>query len=204
MAPSGERVKQILRKGFQSPWSALAAAAAVGMVVYSLATRIAGNWYIEQLNYIDSTTITMVGVLLLRGLSRLRRDADGQAASIALIGALSFIFCFEALFKLSFYTFPWRMAPGELREFIIQVGIAFTALAGFAFHKYRFSTASFVFLVVFVLGWVFWLAAGFPQLTTGRDFYAPIIPVYLTGPMVYVLNRWIKIALCMVYYFLYA
>jgi hypothetical protein len=173
------------------------------MIVYSLYERITGNLYLEPLNYIDCTTITMVGILLLRGLVRLRHNSDSQATSIAMIGALSFVFCFEALFKLSFFMFPWRMPPAELREFIIQVGIALTALAGFAFDKFRFSPASRVFAIVFALGWTTWLVVGFPQLDSGKDFYAPLVNVSLTWPMIYVLNRMTKIALCMVYYFLY-
>jgi len=173
------------------------------MIIYSLYKRIAGTLYLEQLNYLDITTITMVGVLLLRGVVRLRHDSDGQAASIALIGALSFVFCFEALYKLSFFVFPWRMPPPELREFIIQVGIALTALAGFAFRKFRFSPASLVFVVIFVLCWVIWLVLGFPQLGNGKDIYPPHVNISLTLPMIYVLNRITKIALCLVYYCLY-
>ena len=110
------------------------------MIVYSLYNRIAGNLYLEQLNYIDATTITMIGILLLRGVVHLRYDLDGQATSIALIGALSFVFCFEALYKLSFFAFPWRMPPAELREFIIQVGIALTALEGSRIQQIQFLT----------------------------------------------------------------
>jgi len=192
-----------LRARLQRPLSALTAVVAGAMIVYSLYARIAGNLHLEQLNFVDSTTVTMVGVLLLRGLVRLQGDSDGQATAIALIGALSFVFGFEALFKLSFYILPWRMPPAELREFIIQVAIALTALAGFAFHKFRFSPASRLFAIVFALGWAAWLIAGFPQLDNGKDFYPPLINVSLTWPAIYVLNRMTKIALCMVYYCLY-
>jgi hypothetical protein len=95
------------------------------------------------------------------------------------------------------------MSPAELREFTIQVGIALTALAGFAFGKFRFSTASLVFAIVFALCWAIWLAVGFPQLTTGHAFYTPLINVSLTWPMIYILNRITKLALCLVYYCLY-
>jgi hypothetical protein len=142
MISKRERMAQLHRTVIQRPFSTLTAIVSVGMIVYSLSARLAGIRYLEQLNYVDSTTITMVGVLLLRGLWHRRNDSDRQAVSIALIGALSFVFCFEALFKLSFYLFPWRMASTELREFILQMGIALTALAGFAFHKFRFSSAA--------------------------------------------------------------
>jgi hypothetical protein len=204
MVPFKEKMARFLRELIRRPLSLVMAVGAGGMIVFSLALRIMGNWYYEPLNYIDTTTIAMIGVLLLRGLSRLWRDSDAQAASIALIGALSFIFCFEALFKLSFYAFPRRMAPPELRDFIIQVGIALTALAGFAFQKFRFSRASRIFAVIFVAGWVFWLAVGFPQLPAGGNFYPPLIDMRLSGVMIYAFNRLIKLALCAVYFFLYA
>jgi hypothetical protein len=203
MVAQSEKMAELLQTRFQRPLSTLTAVVAGLMIVYSLYKRVAGNLYLEQLNFVDSTTVTMVGVLLLRGLVRLQHDSDGQATSIALIGALSFVFCFEALYKLSFYTFPWRMPPAELREFIIQVGIALTALAGFAFDRFRFSPASQVFAIVFALGWATWLVVGFPQLDNGKDFYAPLVNVSLTWPMIYVLNRMTKIALCMVYYYIY-
>ncbi len=203
MVSRNERIAQSIRMGIRRPLSTLTAIVAGGMIVYSLILRVMGNLYLEQLNYIDITTITMVGVLLLRGLWSLRNDSDAQAVSIALIGALSFVFCFEALFKLSFYILPWRMAPPELREFILQVAIALTVLAGFAFHKFQFSGVSRIFAVIFFLGWIFWLAVGFPQVGTGGNYYPPLLDVRLTGPMVYVLNRLIKVTLCMAFYSLY-
>lgn len=194
----------LLRTGFRRPLSTLTALGAGVMIVYSLYKWIGGGLYLQQLNYIDSTTITMIGVLLLRGVIHLRRDSDSQAASIAMIGALSFVFCFEALYKLSFYTFPWRMSPAELREFTIQVGIALTALAGFAFGKFRLSALSRVFAVVFVLGYATWLLVGFPQLDTGKAIFAPVIDAPLSWTMIYVLNRLTKLALCLVYYCFYS
>ena len=204
MIPKGEMIALNLRAWLKKPLSTLTVFLAILMIVYSLYKRITGNLYLEQLNYIDITTITMIGALLLRGVVRLRKDPDGQATSIALIGALSFVFCFEALFKLSFYTFPWHMPPPELREFIIQVGVALTGMAGFAFNKFRFSSGSKVFAIIFTVGWVFWLVIGFPQLDNGKDFYTPLLIVSITLPMIYGLNRMIKIALCLVYFFFYA
>jgi len=96
------------------------------------------------------------------------------------------------------------MGPAELREFIFQAGSALTATAGFAFHKYRFSTGSRVFAVVFAPGRAIRHGGGFPPLTAGKDFYTPLVPAVLSGSMTYVPNRLIKIALGMVYYFLYA
>lgn len=203
MVPIREMIPLILRTGRQRPLSTLTGVLAGAMIVYSLTQWLTGNLYLEQLNYIDITTLTMIGILLLRGVLRLRRDPDGQATSIALIGALSFVFCFEALYKLSFFWFPWNMPPAELREFIIQVGIALTALAGFAFNKFRFSPASLAAAIGFGLCWAAWLLVGFPQLADGKAFYPPLVNVPLTLPMIYYLNRITKAALCLVYFCLY-
>jgi hypothetical protein len=177
--------EQLIRR----PLSLLTSALAAVLIVAPIYLRVIGNVYIEQLNYIDGTTLVMVGILLLRGILSRRLDTDLQAVSIALIGALSFVFTFEAIFKLSFYAFPWRMPPTELREFVIQVGIALTALAGFAFGKYKISTLSWVFAGIFALGWAIWLLAGFPQLTNGENFYPAVLNISLTWDMIYALNR---------------
>lgn len=57
MVPAGTHLRQILRAVFQRPWSMLMAAVAVGMVVYSLWTRITGHPYVERLGCIDRMTI---------------------------------------------------------------------------------------------------------------------------------------------------
>jgi hypothetical protein len=165
--------------------------------------RSIGNIFLEPLNYIDGSTLVMVGVLLLCGIVSLRRDTDLQAISIALIGALSFVFAFEAIFKLSYYTFPWRMPPPELREFVIQVGIALTVLIGFAFNRFRVSTLSWIFAGIFAVSWIIWLLLGFPQLSNGEPFYPPVVNVHLTWNTIYALNRVTKILLCLVYVFFY-
>jgi hypothetical protein len=173
------------------------------MILVPLYQRIIGKVYLEELNYVDGTTLIMVGILLLRGVISRRHDTDLQAFSIALVGALSFVFTFEALFKLSFYVFPWRMSPAELREFVIQVGIALTALTGFAFAKFRLSKFSWIFTVIFVAGWAIWLLVGFPQLDNGENFYPPVVEVELTWDMIYLLNRALKIVLFLVFFSLY-
>ncbi len=185
------------------PLSMLTIALAIGLILVPLYERSLGNVFLEPLNYIDATTLIMVGILLLRGVVFLRADTDLQAVAIALIGALSFVFTFEALFKLAFFTFPWRMPPPELREFVIQVGIALTALTGFAFGKFRISTASWIFIGLFVLGWIVWLLVGFPQLNTSEIFFTPVINIHLTWDMIYILNRAIKFALCLAFFFFY-
>lgn len=188
----------------QKPLSLLAVLLAGIMIIVPLYQRIIGIVYLEQLNWVDGTTIIMVGILLVRGIVlRWESDTDLQAVSIALIGALSFVFTYEVLYKISFYTFPWRMPGAELREFVIQVGIALTALVGFAFGKFSMSKLSKVFTSVFIASWIIWLLVGFPQLESGKNFYPVIINVPMTLDMIYLLGRATKIALCLVYIFLY-
>ncbi len=185
------------------PLSSFTLALAGIMIAIPLYQRSLGNIYLEQLNWVDGTTLVMIGSLLLRGVVSRRLDTDLQAVSIALIGALSFVFTYEAIYKLSFYTFPWRMPAAELREFVIQVGIALTALVGFAFGKFKVSLPSRVFAGFFVMGWLMWLSVGFPQLENGKNFYPALMPVSLTWQMIYTLNRATKVALCLVYFFFY-
>lgn len=204
MPPKVLASARLVQAGLHRPFSALTFLLAVALVVYALFRLVTGSLYLAQLNFIDTTTILMIAALLLRGVICLRKDPDGQAVSIALIGALSFVFAFEAVYKLSFYAYPRRMAPAELRDFLIQIGIALTASAGFAFGKFRFSKASLGFTAIFALGWVIWLALGFPQLPTGRPYYSALIPVPPAWLLTYLLNRLVKLALCLAYYCLYA
>jgi hypothetical protein len=174
------------------------------MIIVPLYQYMIGKVYIEELNYVDGTTLIMVGILLLFGIVSRHSDSDLQAFSIALIGALSFIFTFEALYKLSFYAFPWRMPPGELREFVIQVGFALTGLTGFAFNKYRMTKSSGIFIGFFIAGWTFWLLIGFPQLNNGEGFYPAVMDIDLTRDMIYILNRALKFMLFLVFFSFYS
>ena len=196
-------LKSITENLMRRPLSFLSGAFAALLILVPLYHRTIGNVYIEDLNYVDGTTLIMVGILMLRGIFSRTHDTDLQAFSIALISALSFVFTFEAIYKLSFYAFPWRMPAGELREFVIQVGIALTALTGFAFGKFRITKVSWIFGVIFVAGWVLWLLVGFPQLDNGEKFYQPVVDVEFTWDMIYVLNRALKIVLFMIFYSFY-
>jgi len=189
------RPERLLYRLARRPLSSATAFLAAIMIVFPLYQRSIGNVYLETFNYVDGTTLIMVGVLLLRGIISLRQDTDLQAVAIALTGSLSFVFAYEAIYKLSFFILPWRMPPPELREFVIQVAIALTALVGFAFGKFRVSTLSLIFAGVFVAELIIWLLAGFPQLNNGGNIYSPVVNVPFTMDMVYVLNRATKIAL---------
>jgi hypothetical protein len=158
-----------------------------------------GNPYLAALDYVDLTTLILVGLVLLGGVWSLRSDSDLQAVSMALLGAVSFLYAYEAVFKLSFYTFPWRMPPTELREFTLEVAIALCGSVGFAFHRFRISRWSWVCFTVFVIGMLFWYAIGFPQLADNQPVFVPLLDLRLDWKLLYWLNRLTKIALALFY-----
>lgn len=188
---------------FQRPLSSLAALLAGAMILLGVYYRITGDVYIDRLNNLDATTPVMVGILLLRGIVSRRKDSDLQAVSIALVGGLSFIFAYEATYKISFYLPPKVMPSAELREFIIQAGIGLTALVGFAFGKFRLSRPSLVFVGVLAAAWVVWLLTGFRQVDNFDPYYPAIIPVPFTWDTLYVLSRGTKVVAFLAYFFLY-
>jgi hypothetical protein len=174
------------------------------VILASLALRLAGNMYLEQLNWIDAFTPVMIGILVLRALFSMREDTDLQAVSIALIGALSFIFIYEAIYKISFYGLPWLMPPSELRDFMIQLGTALTVLSGFAFGKLRLGRTSLIFLTLFVLLYVLWLLVGFPQVENGKNAFYAVINIPFTWNMIYAVNRGTKVLMFLAYFFFYS
>ena len=174
------------------------------VILAALSLRLAGNMYLEQLNWIDAFTPVMIGILLLRALYTMRDDTDLQAVSMALIGALSFIFIYEAIYKISFYGFPWRMPPTEFRDFLIQSGTALTALVGFAFGKFKLSRSSLVFLGLFVLLYVFWILVGFPQVENGKNAFYAVVNIPFTWNMIYAVNRGTKVLMFLAYFFFYS
>jgi hypothetical protein len=204
MIPKLNRPARLLACLARRPLCYAAALVACTLIIYPLYQLHIGNTYIYAFNYIDGTTLIMLGVLILRGIIALWRDTDLQAVSVAWIGALSFVFAFEAIYKLAFFTFPWRMPPAELREFAIQSAIALTASAGFAFGKFRISTLSWIFAGVYVIGGIIWLAVGFPQVYSDANFFTPIVNIPFNHDMIYAISRATKIALCLVYYFFYS
>ena len=165
--------------------------------------RAFGNIYIESLNYVEGTTLIMVGILLLRAVMKLKNDSDLQTVSMALIGALSFLFTFEAIYKWSFFFYPWQMPAEDIREFVLQVAIGLVGIAGFAAGKFRFNRASKIALIAFVIGWIFWLLIGFPQVWDGKNIHTAVLNIPFTKDMIYSLNRVTKMSLFLVYYFIY-
>ncbi len=186
------------------PLSLLIGVTAGLVILAALYLRISGHMLLGQLDNIDAFTPVMISILMLRGIYSLRNATDLQAVSISLIGALSFIFIYEAIYKLSFYG-PWRpMPPAELREFLIQVGIALTAVVGFAFGKFHLSKWSRIFLTAFVFLYAFWMLSGYPQVNTSANVYWVIIPVRYTWNMIYAVNRGTKVLMFFAYFFFYS
>ena len=183
------------------------AIAAMGIIVILAALvyrLIGGHMLIGALDNLDAFTPVMISILMLRGLYAMRNDTDLQAASISLIVALSFIFIYEAIYKISFYLPPWTITPTDLREFLIQCGIALTVVAGFAFGKLHFSRWSLGFAVAFVLLYSFWMLAGFPQVNTNADAHWMILPMHWTWDRIYIVNRGTKVLMFLTYLFFYS
>jgi len=177
------------------PFSVLAALAGLALIVVPLYQIANGSAYFAPLNNIDQTTLIMIGLLILRVVSALRTDSDLQAVSLALIATLSFVYTFEAIYKWAFYLTPARMPPAEMREFVIQVGIALTGLAGFSFGRFRWTRLTLVFAGLFALGWAFWILTGYPQIFDERLYQPVVIQITLSHDMVYLLNRLVKFSL---------
>jgi hypothetical protein len=148
----------------------------------------------------DGTTLIELGILTLLGAFTLRGQTDLQAVSFTLVAGLSFIFIYEAIYKWSFFLAPFRMRmpPAELREFVIQVGIAATVLTGFASGFFTLKKWTLIWLGTFVFLYVFWILVGFPQIT-GESFYRPVIPIDFTHDMTYILNRSTKFVMYLAY-----
>ena len=185
------------------PLSFAISAAAGIVILVSLYLRFSGHMLLPQLDDMDAFTPVMISILILRGLYAMRNDTDLQAVSIALIGALSFIFIYEAIYKLSFYLVR-PMPAAELRDFLIQLGTALTAAAGFAFGKFHFSRLSRIFAIAFVLLYAFWMLIGYPQVNTSANVYWTILPVRYTWDMIYIINRGTKVLMFFTYLFFYS
>ncbi len=187
------------------PLSFAIAAMSILIILVALVYRlIGGHILIGALDNLDAFTPVMLSILMLRGLWSMRKDTDLQAVSVALIVALSFIFIYEAIYKISLYMPPWTITPTDLREFLIQCGIALTVVAGFAFGKLHFSKWSLAFAVAFVLLYSFWMLAGFPQVNTNADAHWMILPMHWTWDRIYIVNRGTKVLMFFTYLFFYS
>jgi hypothetical protein len=185
------------------PLSAIALLLSAGLVIYPLIQMIKGASYFEPLNYIDNTTLLMIGLLILRGVTAGRKDPDLQAVSLALISSLSFVFTFESIYKFSFYWNPLKMPPDELRSLVVQMATSGTILAGCAFGKLRWSRLSWGFALLFALGWAFWILIGYPQIFNPRPQLFPLIQIPSSRAGIYFLNRALKFDLFLLFFSFY-
>jgi len=186
------------------PLSLIAAILAVLVIVYELIQIASGELYQEALNNMDGTTLIELGILMLLGVYTLRDRSDLHAVSFTLVAGLSFVFIYEAIYKWSFFLAPFveykDMPPHEVREFIIQSGIALTILTGFAVGDFRVTKWTFVWLGSFVILYAFWLLVGFPQvLEDNKLYYEPVIPIEFTSAVTYVVNRGTKFFMYLAY-----
>ena len=182
------------------PLSLVAVILAILLIVYEVTQIATGHLYQQALDKMDGTTLVELGVLMLLGVYALRDKTDLQAVSFTLVACLSFIFIYEAIYKWSFYLTPFwlPMPPAELREFIIQVGIAATILTGFAIGYFTLKKWTFLWLGLFVVLWVFWLLVGYPQIT-GEVMFPQVIHINFTREMTYALNRATKAVMYLAY-----
>lgn len=179
----------------------MAALFALFVIVIEVVQIASGELYQEMLNGMDGTTLIELGILTLLGVYTLRDRSDLHAVSFTLVAGLSFIFIYEAIYKWSFYLAPFvkPMPPAEIREFIIQSGIALTILTGFAVRDFRLSRWTFLWLGIFVMLYAIWLLVGFPQIVGDELYFNQVLPIDLTYEMIYVLNRSTKFVMYLAY-----
>jgi len=196
---SPEFIRELAHKPI-SLFATMVSLSILGLAIFEL---LNGNIYIARLNFVDATTLAMVAFLLLRAVTKLHSASDLETISIALVGSLSFLFSYEAIYKWSFYLLPWKMPAAELREFLLQVGVGLILLTGFTQQVFKLRRASQIMLGLFIVTWIFWFAVGFPQLWDGKNFYNAVLDLPLSWTMIYVLNRVTKFVWFMFYYCLY-
>ncbi len=182
--------------------SSLAAILAIILIIYETIQIASGHLYEVTLNRIDRTTLVELGILTIIGVLSLKDQTDFQAVSFTLVNGLSFIFIYEAIFKWSFYRAPFDhnhpMSSPEVREFVIQVGIAATVLTGFAEELFTLKKWTLFWFALFVILWILWIMVGFPQIT-GEVIFPKIIPIDFTHNMTYALNRATKTVMFFAY-----
>jgi hypothetical protein len=185
---------------FTRPLSALAILSGMFVIVYAIVQIATGNLYVDALNFMDGTTLIELGILTILGVYTMRNQTDLHAVSFTLVAGLSFIFIYEAIYKWSFYLAPWGkpMPSAEVREFIIQSGIALTILTGFAVRDFTFKKWTLIWLGIFIALWIFWLLIGYPQIT-GEMIFPRVMQIDLTYDMNYVLNRGTKFMMYLAY-----
>jgi len=170
------------------------------LIAYEVIQITSGELYQKALNHVDGTTLIELGILTLLGVFTLRHQTDLHAVAFTLVAGLSFIFIYEAIYKWSFYLAPFGkpMPSVEIREFVIQSGIALTLLTGFAVRDFTLKKWTLIWLGAFVVLWIFWLLTGYPQIT-GEVIFSRVIHIDFTHETLYVLNRSTKFVMYLAY-----
>ena len=187
----------------QKPKSLLVSLSACVMLGLTLFELGRGNLYLARLNYVDITTMAMVSLLIIRAVMKLQSSSDLETISIVLVSTLSFLFSYEAIYKWSFYFFPWKMPAQELRELLLQTLVGLTLLTGFAQHLFKMKRTNQFILGIFIVTWISWLLIGFPQIWDGENIHYAVIDLSISKSMIYALNRATKILWFMFHYCLY-
>lgn len=173
----------------------------LGGIIYSLYSMLTGRLYVQQLNWVDVTTVLFLSLLLLRGVYVFRKASLVKILALCLLNMFSFIYCFESIYKLLFI--GWLYSSAELRELLLQGVATLTPLLGFHYGDYKLNPRSLLFAFLFVATMTFWVAIGYPQLFMGR-VHPAWLNLEVSQTMVYVINRLAKFFLFLAYFFLYS
>ena len=168
--------------------------------VYAAQVVWQGETLAPALGYADWLTVIFISLLAARGAYVFRAGPPLKTLALCVTNPLSFIFCFEAIYKYLFM--GWQYKSIELREMLLQFAAAATILLGFHYGDYRLNRRSVVFGLLFGLTMAFWMALGYPQLFMGKVF-TPLLPLDVSRDTVYVINRLAKGFLFLAYFFLY-
>jgi hypothetical protein len=195
-----DSIRELPNLALRRPISLLSSGLFIALILYELVQIARGELYMETLGYIDGTTVIELAVMGLWGLYALRGRSDLQAAAFTLVNALSFIFSYEALYKWSFFLIPFgkEMPPEEFRQMVIQIGIALSVLTGVSTGVLAPRRLTWLWVGLFALLWVFWLAVGYPQID-GGSYWPQALPIPFTYNMTYALNRATKFVLWLAY-----
>ena len=70
--------------------------------LFTLYVLLSGQLYLRQLNWVDATTVLMAAALYSRGILKFGQESLFKAFGLSLVGAFSFIYAFEAVYKFVF------------------------------------------------------------------------------------------------------
>lgn len=170
-------------------------------IIYSLYLMLTGRLYVQELNWVDVTTVLFLSLLFLRGVYAFRRAPLTKILALCLLNMFSFIYCFESIYKFLFL--GWLYSSAELRELLLQAVATLTPLLGFHYGDYKLNLRSLLFAFLFVLTMAFWVAIGYPQLFMGR-VHTAWLNLEVNQTTVYIINRLAKFFLFLAYFFLYS